>query len=141
VITRYQKTELQVFRPKRKKKAPTATSSTVSERTEPELATAADIILASLSNNKSTSSSAKSKSKPSQPDTGDDPYDKDFVPPKRPTRRSVEPEIEEILLDQFGYEIVDNLPEVSAKRYSTLALNSTYCMSSNRDVPNVRHQL
>jgi hypothetical protein len=137
---RYQKTELQVFRPKRKKKAPTATSSTVSERTEPELATAADIILASLSNNKSTSS-AKSKSKPSQPDTGDDPYDKDFVPPKRPTRRSVEPEIEEILLDQFGYEIVDNLPEVSAKRYSTLALNSTYYMSSNRDVPNIRHQL
>jgi hypothetical protein len=95
---------LHSFRPKQKKKVPT-TASTVSA------ATADDV--ASLSNNKNTSSSAKSKSKPSWPDTGDDPHNKDFVPPKCPTQRSVEPEIEEIPLDQFGNEIVDDLPEVS----------------------------
>ena len=94
------------LRLKWKRKAPTA-ASTVS-------ATAADDVT-SLSNNTNTSSSAKSKSKPSssQPDTGDDPHNKDFVPPKHPTWRSVELEIEEIPFDQFGNEIVDNLPEVS----------------------------
>ena len=57
-------------------------------------------------------SSAKSKSKLSQPDADDDPHDKDFSPPKRPTRRSVKPDIEDIPLDQFGNEIVEDPPEV-----------------------------
>ena len=79
------------------------------------VSTAAADDVASLSNNKNTLSSAKPISKPSLPDIGDDsdPYDKDFAPPKCPTRRSVEPEIQEILLDQFGNEIVEDLPEVS----------------------------
>jgi hypothetical protein len=92
--------------PKQKRKAPMA-ASTVS-------ATVPDDIT-SLSNNKNTLSSAKSKSKPSssQPDMGYDPCDKDFVPPKHPTQWPVEPEIEEFPLDQFGNEIVDDLPELS----------------------------
>lgn len=46
------------------------------------------------------------------PETEDDPKDRDFVPPKRSRQRSEDP-IEEIPLDQYGNEIVDNLPEVS----------------------------
>ena len=44
---------------------------------------------------------------------GYDPCDKDFVPPNHPTQWPVEPEIEEFPLDQFGNEIVDDLPELS----------------------------
>ena len=69
--------------------------------------------VASLGNpKKKTSSSSKSTVMAIGPETEDDPKDRDFVPPKRSRQCSEDP-IEEIPLDQYGNEIVDNLPEVS----------------------------
>ena len=65
---------------------------------------------ASLSNSKNTSTSTKSKLRPLQPTADNNPWDKDFALTKCTIWCSVEPEIEEIPLNQFGNEIVDDLP-------------------------------
>jgi hypothetical protein len=91
-------TELLISRTKNKKKIPAA-PALLPDNT------------ASLGNPKKNMSSS-SKSTAIGPGTEDDPKDRDFVPPKRPRQRSEDP-IEEIPLDQYGNEIVDNLPEVS----------------------------
>lgn len=78
---------------------------------------------ASSSKPKKTTSSTKSSSAgATNPSVDDDATDKTFVPPKHPTRRSVEPEIEEIPLDQYGNEIVEDLPEVSRTLLDTMYL-------------------
>lgn len=93
-------TELLISRTKNKKKTPAAPALPPDN-------------VASLGNpKKKTSSSSKSTVTAIGPETEDDPKDRDFVPPKRSRQRSEDP-IEEIPLDQYGNEIVDNLPEVS----------------------------
>jgi len=70
---------------------------------------------ASSSNFKKTALSSK-PTKPklaatTSPATGDDPKDKDFTLPKNPRLRSESP-IEDIPLDKYGNEIVEDLPPV-----------------------------
>lgn len=64
-------------------------------------------------------SSSKANPAAAQPGTDDDPKDRDFAPPKRSRQHSEDP-IKEILLDKYGNEIVDDLPEVSQFKFHFL---------------------
>jgi len=68
---------------------------------------------ASSGNSQKTTLSSK-PTKPAAtapPAPKDDPKDKDFAPPKNPRPRSESP-IEDIPLDKYGNEIVEDLPPV-----------------------------
>jgi hypothetical protein len=62
---------------------------------------------------KNTLSSKSTKPRPVATTSAaeDDPKDKDFAPPKNPRPRSESP-IEDIPLDKYGNEIVEDLPPV-----------------------------
>ena len=77
-------------------------------------AVARPIVDNTASSSKKTALSKPTKPKPAattSPATGDDPKDKDFAPPKNPHPRSESP-IEDIPLDKYGNEIVEDLPPV-----------------------------
>jgi hypothetical protein len=71
--------------------------------------------MASLDNSKKTtlsSNSTKPRPVATSPSAAeDDPKDKNFAPPKNPRPRSESP-IEDIPLDKYGNEIVEDLPPV-----------------------------
>jgi hypothetical protein len=96
---------LLTYRPKRKQtkfpSPPTVTRPVV------------DNAASSDNSKKNTLSSKSTKPRPVATTSAaeDDPKDKDFAPPKNPRPRSKSP-IEDIPLDKYGNEIVEDLPPV-----------------------------